>query len=157
MDYYFMELSFDEEDVKQEIPTVIDKVIEQTHPENWKLDFNHKDVEEINNDPFCCILEHIFNKLSPKDLLNASLVSKNWYNLIGKIETFNRLKLHFNVTNDYDTKTDDYFRALKDSSRIYENIEISLLNHEKDVKIAEQIIIKYAPFIRSLKLTKFGG
>jgi len=152
-----MELSIDEEDDEEEIPTVIDKIIEQTHPENWKLDFNHKDVEEIDNDPFCCILEHVFNKLPPKDLLNASLVSKNWYNLIGKLETFNRLKLRFDVTSVFDQKSSDYIRALKDSSRIYENIEISLWNHEKDIETAEQIIIKYAPFIKSLKLTKFGG
>jgi hypothetical protein len=155
MEDYIMDFLLDE-GVKQEMPMVIDKNIDHIQPENWKLDFNQKDVEDIRNDPFCCILEHIFNKLPPKDLLNASLVCKNWYNLIGKLETFNRIKLCFS-TNEYDPKSDEYFRAIQDSTRIYEHIDITIWNHEKDIKIAEQIIIKYSSFLKSLKLTKFGG
>ena len=156
MDYYFNEYSLEEEDVDQAETPINDKTIDNSHPENWKLDFNQKDVKKMNKDPFCWILQHIYEQLSPKDLLNASLVSKNWYNLIGKLETFNRLKLTY-YTSDYDPKTDEHFLAIKDSSRIYENIDITLWNHEKDIKIVEQIIFKYSTFIKCLKLTKFGG
>ncbi|KAL7027880.1 hypothetical protein ACKWTF_005630 [Chironomus riparius] len=156
MDFYFNEHSLDEEDVMQAMTAVNDNIIDYSHTENWKFDFNEKDVEKIKNDPFCSILEHIYKQLSPKDLLNASLVSKNWYNLIGKLNTFNRLKLTY-FTSDYDPKSDEYYSAIKNSSRIYENIDITLWNHEKDIKITEQIIFKYSAFLKCLKLIKFGG
>lgn len=156
MDNFVNEYLPDKTVAEHENVTRNDKNVDHSHPENWKLNCSQKDVENMKDDPFCRILEHIFAKLSPKDLINASLVSKNWYNLIGKLETFNRLKLTY-FTNNYDSKTDEYIYAIKNSTRIYENISINLWNHEKDIKIAEQIIFKYSGFLKCLKLIKFGG
>lgn len=96
------------------------------------------------------LLNLVFQHLSPKELLNASLVNPNWYKEVGKLKTFsNRLKIKCNRENlDY---------LLHNSERYYEKVEITVGNSQLEVQQVEDIILKFSSHLKAIKLVKIGG
>lgn len=68
--------------------------------------------------------ERIFSYLSVQDLLNCSLVSKNYYELIAKTPNcMRRLKICIALFNKFAPEEFQYLTILNESSRIYQHFE----------------------------------
>lgn len=95
------------------------------------------------------LLNLAFQHLTPKELLNYSLISKRWYYEIGKLKTFRDRVAIKCATENLD--------ILEKSERYYRKIEITIGNTPWEIEDAEKILIKYSPHLKSFKLVKFGG
>lgn len=67
--------------------------------------------------------QNVFKYLNGKDLIQASAVNKEWYNLVAEGPQIKKLKLIFNQVFE-DELTDEAMNILKKSKRKYENIKL---------------------------------
>lgn len=93
----------------------------------------------------------IFSYLGIRDLLRASLVSKDWYRMIARsprcMKKFNLRKIN-NM---------DYYESLLYSSRLYQNLSLTCLNDESNIakyqEVANAILEKFSDSLTSIKIS----
>lgn len=114
----------------------------------WK---NHSDVENSKKkEESDLVLDLVLNHLTPSELLTASLVnSNNWNKELGKCDNFNdKIVFKCNSSNLF---------ALERTERHYSHLEITIKNSRWEIQSVERIIERFSPFLKTLKLIKFGG
>lgn len=144
--------------------------LEFSNDEDFEIDSINK-TKNVNNEVWKTIedqtefikrkdkvVNHVFQYLSTKDLINATEVSKFWYITLSNLKTFqNRISLNFSSSNANNPEGFQCVDSLKFGQRCYENININIGNNGYDCLIAENVIKKYSLFIKALKFTKLGG
>jgi CRISPR/Cas system CMR-associated protein Cmr1 (group 7 of RAMP superfamily) len=90
-----------------------------------------------------------FQHFKAKELIHNSLVSRKWYNTIGKLKTF-RDRVAITCKNGG-------LELLERSERYYKKIDINVDNDLWHIQDAEKVILKYSPHLKKLRLVKIGG
>jgi hypothetical protein len=93
----------------------------------------------------------VFSYLGTRDLLRASLVSKDWYRMIARSP---RCMKKFNLGKSYNM---DYYESLLYSSRLYQNLSLMCLYDDSNIgeypKVANAILEKFSNSLTSIKIS----
>jgi hypothetical protein len=101
------------------------------------------------------ICDEIFAYLNVQDIKEASLVSKHWYNIIGRSKSCME-KICLKPKKSH--QNHEFFKTILDSTRMYQNVQmIDRLNEVKKntkyLRLMRDVVTKLAPTIVSLKLS----
>jgi len=100
------------------------------------------------------VSDEILAYLSFDDVKNGSLVSKHWYNLIGKSKhCMEKLRLKCNESDNLE----QFSKIISDSTRLYQDIDVddiyeTALNNTKYLRILRDIVRKFADTLVTLKI-----
>jgi hypothetical protein len=101
------------------------------------------------------ICDEILSYLNVQDIKEASLVTKQWYNIIGRSKTcMNKLCLKPKESH----QNHEFFKSILDSTRMYQNMEMvdrynKVMNNTKYLRMMREVVTKLAPMLVSLKLS----
>lgn len=113
----------------------------------WKNQNQPKQVPQKKQSD--AVLDLILNHLTPKEMLSASLVSTNFYEQLGKLDSVNdKIVIKCNSSS---------LNILTTSERQYSHLEITIRNAKWERASLERVIDRFSPFLKSLKIVKFGG
>lgn len=110
--------------------------------------------------PFLC--REVFKYLNMKDLLEASLVSKEWYKFTGQSQLMKKVKLVFHdeeplmqILDNEVQLTEEVIGTLKNSPRCYQHIELRNFESEQFEKLLS-FVLQRARSWKSMVLSCYG-
>ncbi|KAL7048672.1 hypothetical protein ACKWTF_003441 [Chironomus riparius] len=110
-------------------------------------------------DPFKIFPEEICDEilayLNVENIKEASLVSKHWYNMIGRSKSC-MYKLCLKPTESY--RNHEFFMSILNSTRMYQNMEMfdrfnKVMSNTKYLRLMREVVAKLASTLVSLKLS----